>query len=269
MPPPGPPLLAVAGAIATLTLRRPAQRNRLETDDLHALLAHFDTVNRDEAIRVLVLTADITGQPRPVFSAGYDLGAFDGSVDAAAQLGEHAQSGPGLFERVANALAMLRPITVGAINGSVYGGANDLVLACDLAVGLVGTELRMPAAALGLHYYPSGLQRYVAKLGPAGAKEAFLTARALSAERMQQLGAFTALAAATDFDAVVGALVQDAVALAPLAAQAIKRSINEIAAGQPDLAAMREREIRSAGSADFAEGRAAVREKRAPRFVGR
>jgi enoyl-CoA hydratase/carnithine racemase len=43
-----------------------------------------------------------------------------------------------------------------ALNGSVYGGATDLMLACDLSVGLPGVEFRMPATALGLHYYPGG-----------------------------------------------------------------------------------------------------------------
>ncbi len=56
---------------------------------------------------------------------------------------------------MADALAALRPITVCALNGSVYGGATDLVLACDLGIGLTGIEFRMPATALGLHYSPA------------------------------------------------------------------------------------------------------------------
>ena len=62
------------GGVATITLNRPAQRNRLENGDLKALLAHFDTVNRDPAVRVMVLTANTAGQPRPVFCAGFDIG---------------------------------------------------------------------------------------------------------------------------------------------------------------------------------------------------
>jgi enoyl-CoA hydratase/carnithine racemase len=251
------PLLSVDGAVATLTLNRPAHRNRLEGGDLHALLAAFGQINADPAIRVLVLTANTRGQPRPVFCAGFDIGGFS-----------EQDSDPRLFERVANALAAVRPITVCALNGSVYGGATDLMLACDFSVGLSGTEFRMPATALGLHYYPGGLQRYVARLGLSGAKRAFLSARPFSAELLQQMGCFEALVGPDAFDATVRQLVSDIAALAPLAVQATKQSINEITAGQPDLAAMRDREAISAGSRDFAEGRRAFQEKRKPRFTG-
>jgi enoyl-CoA hydratase/carnithine racemase len=53
---------------------------------------------------------------------------------------------------VPETLARARPVTICALNGSVYGGATDVVLACDLRIGLQGLEWRMPATALGLHY---------------------------------------------------------------------------------------------------------------------
>ena len=69
--------------------------------------------------------------------------------------------------------------------------------------------------------------------------------------------------------AAVSALVNDVTALAPLAAQATKRSLNEIAAGSFDEARLREREALTLSSADFAEGRAAMAGKRKPCFLGR
>ena len=143
---PSAPVLTVEAGVATLTLNRPAHRNRLEAGDLRCLLNQFEQINADPGIRVVTLTANTQGQPRPVFCAGYHLGSFN-----------EQDNDPQLFERVANALAALRPITVCALNGSVYGGATDLMLACDLSVALTGTEFRMPATALGLHYYPGGL----------------------------------------------------------------------------------------------------------------
>ena len=130
--------------MATLTLNRPAQRNKLENGDLQLLLDHFDAVERDASVRVLVLSANTTGQPRPVFCAGFDIGGFD-------------ENGHGstFFEQIPDRLASLRPVTICALNGSVYGGATDIVLACDLRVGLDGIEWRMPATALGLHPTPA------------------------------------------------------------------------------------------------------------------
>jgi hypothetical protein len=57
------PVLHTEGGVATITLNRPAQRNRLENADLRALMAHFDAVNRDPEVRVrlpefLAATAD-------------------------------------------------------------------------------------------------------------------------------------------------------------------------------------------------------------------
>lgn len=254
---PSTPLLVIEAGVATITLNRPAHRNRLEDADLHTLLRYCEQINADASVRVVVLTANTEAQPRPVFCAGYHIGGFDGE--------EHD---PQLFQKIPDALAALRPITVCALNGSVYGGATDLVLACDLRVALEGIEFRMPATALGLHYYPSGLQRYVTRLGVSGAMRAFLTARPFSAVQLAQLGCLEELAAADRFDAAVRELVGDVAALAPLAVQATKQSLNEIALGQFDLPALRAREALTAGSRDFAEGRQAFAERRKPRFIG-
>ncbi len=255
---PSTPRVAITDGVATITLNRPAHRNRLEDADLHALMDAFARFDADPQVRVVVVTAHTAGQPRPVFCAGYHIGDFDGP--------DHD---PTMFERVAEALANLRAVTVCALNGSVYGGATDLALACDLRIALAGIELRMPATALGLHYYPSGLQRYVARLGISGAKRAFLTARPFSAQQLMALGALEEIAPTQEaLQASVQQLASEIRALAPLAVQATKQSLNEISAGRYDLPAMRERERLTAGSRDFAEGRLAFLEKRRPQFRG-
>ena len=64
------------------------------------------------------------------------------------------------------------------------------------------------------------------------------------------------------------ALQDDVLALAPLALQSTKQSLNEIAAGQFDETRLRQREIASTQSADFAEGLAAFVQRRKPDFKG-
>ena len=255
---PSAPVLQMANGVATITLNRPAQRNKLENGDLQLLLEHFDAVERDASVRVLVLTANTAGQPKPVFCAGFDIGGFD-------------ENGHGstFFEQIPDKLAKLRPVTICALNGSVYGGATDIVLACDLRVGLQGIEWRMPAAALGLHYYPSGLQRYVSCFGVLAAKRAFLTARPFDLAQLQALGLLEAVSDASGWSSTLQALVQDVMALAPLAVQETKRSINEIASGDYNAQRLREREHMTCASADFAEGRAAFAQRRQPVFSGR
>jgi len=73
----GSPTLDLSGHLATLTLRRPALRNSLNDDDLNTLLAHFDAINANPEVHVVVLRADTQDQKSPVFSAGYHVGGFD------------------------------------------------------------------------------------------------------------------------------------------------------------------------------------------------
>jgi enoyl-CoA hydratase/carnithine racemase len=254
-----PPRLERRGAIATLCLRRPARRNSLTPGDLRAIRQALQALNQDQAIRVLVLAADTQDQERPVFCAGYQIDGFDG-----------ADHDPLLFEQTVDAIEAARPLTLCALSGSVFGGATDLALACDFRVGLAGASWRMPACALGLHYYPSGLRRYVSRLGLNFSKRLFLLGEAVPFEDLQRCGLFEAVP--TDraaFDTAVAALAQSLGDMAPLAAQATKQSLNELAHGLFDEQRLRQRELMTLSSADFAEGRAAFAQRRAPRFNGR
>ena len=254
----GTPLLDIAGPVATLTLRRPSQRNSLTDDDLNTLLAQFDAINRNTALLVVVLRADTSGQKQAVFSAGYNVGGFDNDPMA-----------PLFFEKIPEALEHLRPITICALNGSVYGGATDLVLACDFTVAQRGYSWRMPAAALGLHYYPSGLRRYVSRFGLQASKRAFLLGQSMSYEALDKFGLFEALVEADEFEHEVNNLVTVLSSMAPIALASTKKSLNEIAAGLYSEPSLQERSRQSVDSQDFAEGRAAFAERRTPKFTGK
>jgi enoyl-CoA hydratase/carnithine racemase len=150
----------------------------------------------------------------------------------------------------------------------VYGGATDLVLACDFTVAQRGYTWRMPAAALGLHYYPSGLRRYVSRFGLPASKRAFLLGQSMHYEDLEPVGVFEALVEADAFEAQVQSLVDTLSEMAPLALAQTKKSLNEIAAGLYNEPALKERSRLSVYSQDFAEGRAAFAERRAPKFKG-
>jgi enoyl-CoA hydratase/carnithine racemase len=249
------PILEIEAGVATITLNRPAQRNRLNNEDLKTLLAHFDTINEDASVRVMKLTASTKDQPKPVFCAGYDIGEFDASTANAVA-----------FEAVPDALAHVRPVTICALNGSVYGGATDLALACDLRIGLEGIEWRMPATALGLHYYPSGLQRYFSRFGVLATQRAFLTGRPFTWQQLEKIGLFEAFCNESNWHAHLDSLTKDIWALAPMAVQETKKSLNEIIENRSDLETLRAREELTSQSEDFAEGRRAFMERRAPKF---
>lgn len=255
-----PPALRLEGAVATVTLCRPVHRNRLHVEDLGVLLAHFRAIDADDRVRVVVLTAAVLPPPQvrpPVFCAGHHMQ-------------EHGHEGEGAgFEQVAQALESLRPVTICALNGSVYGGAVDLVLACDFAVGVLGVEMRMPAAAIGLHFYPGGLSRFVSRLGVACAKRAFLAGETFDANTLLSMGFVQRLVPPGALEGAVQERIGDVLVLAPVAVAMLKRSLNEVARGEFDVERLRERHDRSRASEDFAEGCLAFAQRRAPVFQGR
>ena len=254
------PILTREGAVATLRLNRPRHLNRIEPPDLVALVDALDVVEADHGLRVLIFTG--TGR---AFSAGYHLGDLAARPDAAVTTG-----GPQLsFEDVATRLENLRVPVICRLNGGVYGGSTDLALCCDFRIGVDGMEMFMPAARLGIHYYPSGMIRYASRLGLNAAKRLFLTAEKLQAPELLAIGYLTQMVPAAGLDEAVDGLARRLASMAPLAVQGMKRALNEIARGEFDAAACADRARASQASEDVREGLAAYREKREPLFTGR
>lgn len=257
------PELRIEGALATIALRRPAQANRLDVADLALIQQHLAQVNADERVRVLRLTA--TGK---YFCSGFNTGSLT-DREALKQQGEQHNAGS-LFEACAQALENARPLTLAAINGGLYGGATDLALACDFRIAVASSNLFVPAAEIGLHFYGSGLARYVSRLGLNMAKRVLLAGGRLNAEQMLACGFVDQLVA--DADALALAMEQRSAhlaSMAPLAVQGMKRHLNQLSRGSIDEQQLRRDIQRADQSADFAEGVQAKAEKRAAVFVGR
>src|SRR3954467_3310169 len=230
------PVLDIEAGRATIRLNRPRHLNRLQQDDLEALLVLFDRIQADPAIRVMVLTG--TGR---AFSAGFDLGAIAERATGGAQPQPQQQPGGTSFEAVVNRLEDLSLPTICRLNGGVYGGSTDLALACDFRIGIDTCEMFMPAARLGLHYYAGGIRRYVSRLGVDNAKKLFLTAQKIEATEMLRIGYLTAIAPAEALDEEVDRLATIPAGNAPVAMRGMKRAINQFARGELDAPAVERR----------------------------
>jgi enoyl-CoA hydratase/carnithine racemase len=256
-----PPLLVIEGARATIRLNRPRHLNRLQAEDLGALLTLFERIEADASIRVVILTG--TGR---AFSAGYDLGSIAERAGGTDNAGTDEPGAGSAFEVVVNRLEDLTLPTICRLNGGVYGGSTDLALACDFRVGVDTAEMFMPAARLGLHYYPAGIKRYVSRLGADNARRLFLTAEKISAPEMLRIGYLTAMVPAEALDEEVDRLASLLAGNAPAAMRGMKRAINEFARGALDEEAAAHRHRASMRGAEIKEGVKAFAEKRPPKF---
>jgi enoyl-CoA hydratase len=245
------PELTIQDHVATITLRRPRQANRLDPDDLAALAEHVAAVNaRPE---VLVLRLQSRGK---YFCSGYDITQIDGESGLS-------------FEQMVDTFEDARPVTIAVLQGGVYGGATDLALACDFRIGSPVVDMFMPAARLGLHFYQRGMERYVSRLGVNMSKRLFLTAEKIGAYDMHTCGFLTHLVSADNLQATADQLTDTLAGMAPLALLGMKKHLSRIARGVLDTAELQHDIARAAHSADLKEGAAAWASKRPARFSGR
>lgn len=246
--------LEVDGHLARIVLDAPEQHNALEADDVAAFRSHVDRVDADEVVRVLV----VTGSGTKTFCAGASL----------AQL-ESGDMTPELFETLTDRLAAARVPTICALNGSVYGGGAEIALCCDFRIGVTGTRLSVPAAQLGICYPVGGLTRYVQRLGITVAQGLLVASEELDGEEMLRVGFLTHLVAPSRLRSATEQLATRLASHAPLAVQAMKRLLTQVASGSVDPEEARALVARCAASSDLQEGLAAKREGRSPRFEGR
>jgi enoyl-CoA hydratase/carnithine racemase len=234
-------------------LDRPAKHNLLEIADMGAFTALLDEIDAREDVRVLVLT----GAGDRSFCAGVDLGAVretDWSTNPLEVLCDRME-------------AMTKTVVCG-LNGNVYGGACDLALACDFRIGVEGMKLVMPPARLGVIYHETGLRRFVERLGPQVARRLFLASEVLDSGELVRIGFLDRAVPRADLAATVDGLAGDLAAMSPLAVPAMKRAINEISRGTLDAERLKRETLACFASDDLAEGLAASREKRKPKFKG-
>ena len=246
----GTPTLHQAHGRATLTLRRPDKRNRIEPDDLTTLIELCDEIDDHPDVHVVVIESS-----GPSWCSGYHLGALaEGAVS------RHS------FSDLCDRIEALAVPTIAAIHGNVHGGGTDLAIACDFRVGADGVLLAMPAAKIGLQYYASGLRRFVERIGPDATKRLFLTAETITTDELLRLGYLTEVVPPSELSARVDALSDAMAGLAPLATRRTKLAINQISAGNADLAAIQSAHIDTVRSAEHQEAMRALREKRPPIF---
>jgi 2-oxoglutaroyl-CoA hydrolase len=243
--------------VATITLDDPDKHNRVPMAARQELADLFDALSRDDAIRVIVLT----GTGERAFSAGGDVMGF-------------LRTDPATLSRLAwNVAAPERcpkPV-IAKLRGYVLGVGLELALASDFRIAADNVELGLPEIRLGMIPGSGGTQRLTRMIGLGRAKNLIMRGKRLDAAEALSAGLLAEVHPGDELDGAVDALIDELLALSPLALSMAKRVIGHAYDGPLGLGLEVEGLayglLRS--SHDFEEGVTAFVEKRKPQFEGR
>lgn len=255
-------ILRREGRVATVTLDRPADQNRLTLDVLRTLQRIVDDLAGDEEIQALVVTG--------AGSAFFSMGILNPVVRASytkEQILELVRTANRLYD----ALEALPQIVIAALNGAARAGAAELSLACDIRLAADHATFALPEALWGGFPGAGGPVRLPMIVGRARALEIMCTGRELDAADLERLGLVLAVYPADKLLTEAQGLAARIAASGPLATRGAKRIVNTRLYGGFGEARALADTLRHAleWSRDVDEGMAAHREGRPPRYTGR
>lgn len=246
------------GGVTALKLNRPEALNALDEPLAEAFRDACAEIAREKS-RVVVLT----GEGR-AFSAGGDLAFIEENRRRPkAKL-------PRLMRRFYGSFLALRElpqVTIAQINGPAVGAGLCLAFACDLRTTLADAKMGFNFVRLGLN---PGLAAYplaAAALGPGRARELILTGRFFTGGVLASWGG-AVLAAQTEEELreETAKLAAEIAGHSPLALSLAKRELNLAVPLENFLRFEAEGQTQCFQSSELAEGLAALKERRAPRF---
>jgi enoyl-CoA hydratase len=243
--------------VALLRFNRPKQLNALNGEVMDALCSALEELDRDEAIRVMV----VTGNDR-AFAAGADIG----EMATASPIDMLRSNRIAQWDRVRR---IGKPV-IAAVAGWCLGGGCELAMALDLILAAESARFGQPEINLGVIPGAGGTQRLTRAIGKSAAMEMILTGEPIDAREAHRLGLVSRVVPNE-------LLVEDALALAakiatksPVALRLAKEAVNAAyEMGLTDALAHERRLFYLLfATADQKEGMAAFLEKREPDFKG-
>lgn len=253
--------VSVKDGVRTITLNRPDIRNAFDDKLIAELTACFGRLSKDASIRVIVLTG--AGK---AFCAGADLNWMKAMVNYSKE--ENLRDSTAMT-RMFKVIDECPKLVIGRINGAAIGGGAGLVAVCDIAVAREDAVFAWSEVKLGL--VPAVISPYVlARIGPAKAREYFLTGDKFSAPRAREIGLIDYLAKDdASMDALISEKVKALMTSGPEAVSAAKELIRMVRTCPDDQVAKRTADIIAnlRTSKEGQEGMRSFLEKRSPSWA--
>jgi enoyl-CoA hydratase/carnithine racemase len=254
-------LVAVDGAVATVTINRPKVLNALNAATLAELGDAMRGLQADASVRAVILT----GAGEKAFVAGADIHELATLAPDAAKA--HAELGQRVFDLIEH---LGKPV-IAAVNGFALGGGCELAMACTVRLAADTAKFGQPEVKLGLTPGFAGTQRLPRLVGKGRAMEIVLGGAMIDAAEAHRIGLVNRTVPAASLAAEARALAESWTANAPVAmryameaiAHGLETSFAEGSFVEASLFGL------AFATEDMKEGTRAFLEKRAPQFRGR
>jgi len=247
--------------IGTLTLNHSEKRNALSQVLITEIIDGCERLQKQQA-RALVLRAP---KGSKVWSAGHD-------VNELPRPGRDPLSYHDPLLRVIDTLRRFPAPVLALVEGSVWGGACELVFCCDMIFATPAVTFAITPAKLGVPYNASGVLHLMNAVPQNLLKEMFFMASPIKVQRLHEVGVVNELVAADVLDDHVYGIAERIAQNSPLAIGAIKEQLRMLGGAHPLAPETFERlqGLRRSvyDSADYLEGLTAFKEKRPARFPG-
>jgi enoyl-CoA hydratase len=244
--------------VGIVTLNRPKELNALNTQLIGELAQVLEELDRDEAIRCIVLT----GAGEKAFAAGADIKEMSGKSPIDMLTGD--------FEHWLRIKRIHTPL-IAAVGGYALGGGCELAMQCDMIVASENAHFGQPEILIGVIPGAGGTQRLTRTLGKYRAMEMVLTGGQISAQEMAAHGLVNRVVPKGEHLNEALKLAKTVAAQAPIAVRLAKESV--LAAFETPLEEGLEIERKNFfllfATEDMREGMRAFIEKRKAEFQGR
>ena len=250
--------LKVRDVLATITLNRANKHNAMTPEMSAELVSAVLNCNDDPAVRVVILT----GAGQRAFCVGSDIKDLDRYPE------------PWAFRNrtdYVDALRLLRKPLIAAVNGMAFGGGLEMVLAADIRLASTAALFAAPEIKLGWVGGGGVAHALSHSIGASNAAVMIMTGEPIDASQAMQWGLVSECLEAEALLPRARELATVIAARAPIAVQTAKINLRGAFNTTRDMSFAYERELQTIcfATEDAAEGRAAFKEKRPPRFTGR